>query len=73
MIDFENLTPEDYERGRLAVEDVLIEFRDMRLSVPLRNNGLVCKERNGDPSSVIRLPIEEALRIGMKAIMEGQQ
>jgi hypothetical protein len=66
------LTPEDYERGRKAVEDVLIEWRDERLSMPHRNNGLVCKERDGTPSDVIRLPIEWALKIGLEAIADQQ-
>ena len=70
--DVESLTDEDYERGRKAVEDVLIEFRDSRISLPLRNNGLCVKERDGTPSNVIRLAIEDALRIGMRAIAEAK-
>lgn len=57
------------EIGRKAVEDVLIEFRDDRISVA-RNNGLVCKEKNGTPSDVIRLGTEVALKIALKAIAE---
>lgn len=55
------------EIGRKAIEDVLVEFRDNRLST-LRNNGLVIKEYNGDNSSIIRMGPEDALRIGLKAI-----
>lgn len=55
------------EVARMAIEDVLIDFRDRRIST-LRNNGLVCRESNGDNSDVIRLGPEDALRIGLKAI-----
>jgi hypothetical protein len=55
--------------GRKAIEDTLIKFRDNRLSTLGRNNnGLVIKERDGEPSNIIRLTIEDALRIGLKAI-----
>ena len=55
------------EVGRLAIEDFLIEMRDSRIFV-LRNNGLVCKEKDGEDSSVIRCGPEVALRVGLKAI-----
>lgn len=64
------LTDSEHEIARKAVEDVLIEFRDNRLSLPLRRNGLVVAEKDGTPSSVIRLGMEEALRIAIKAINE---
>ena len=55
------------EIGRLAIEDMLVEWRDDRLSV-MRNNGLVIKERDGENSSIIRMGPEDALRIGLEAI-----
>jgi hypothetical protein len=55
------------EVGRKAIEDTLIEFRDSRLS-QIRNNGLVCREKDGTESCIIRLGPEDALRIGLKAI-----
>jgi hypothetical protein len=63
------LTTEDFEIARLAIEDVLVDFRDNRIFVS-RNNGLVIKERNGKDSSIIRLGSEDALRIGIKAIIK---
>jgi hypothetical protein len=72
-IDIDSLTLEQLEIGRKAVEDVLIEWRDERLSALGRNNGLVIRERDGRDSSIIRLTIEDALRIGLKAIAKAAQ
>jgi len=55
------------EIGRRAVEDELISFRESRLS-QLRGNGLVIKEIDGTPSSVIRFGMETALVIALRAI-----
>jgi len=60
--------PELIEVARRKIEDVLIEFRDSRISQALRNNGLVVYERNGQASDIIRLSNAEAVSIGMKAI-----
>ena len=56
------------EIGRKAVEDALIEWREDRLSQPLRRNGLVVYEKDGTPSSLIRFGTETAVRIALKAI-----
>lgn len=56
------------EIGRKAVEDALIEFRDSRMGEFCRGNGLVIRERDGKPSTIIRFGPETALRIGLKAI-----
>ena len=56
------------EVGRRAVEDVLVQWRDSRLSVPLRNNGLVIREKDGRYSSIIRMGTEDAIKIGLIAI-----
>ena len=59
------------EFGRKAIEDALIEFRESRISQPMRGNGLVVREKDGNPSSHIRMGPDEALRIGLKAIAEA--
>lgn len=59
-----------WDVGRLAVEDALVELRDMRVSVLGRNNGAVIKERDGSNSDVIRLGAEDVLRIGLLAIAD---
>lgn len=56
--------------ARRAVEDHLVEWRDERLSMPLRNNGLVIKEKDGTGSDVIRFGPETAVRIGLLALAE---
>lgn len=57
------------EVGRRAVEDALIDMRDSRMSM-MRNNGLVVKERDGSPSSIIRLGTEQAISIALAAMAE---
>lgn len=59
------------EAARLAVEDVLIEMRDSRISIMGRGNGFVVLERDGEPSSIMRLGTPEGLRIGIKAYLEA--
>ncbi len=59
------------EVARRAVEDELVELRDARISILNRRNGLVIRERDGSKSSLIRLPIEAAMRIGLRAIAES--
>ena len=56
------------EIGRAAVEKVLIEWRDSRLSEPFRGNGLVIREHDGRESATIRFGPETCLMIGLKAI-----
>ncbi len=58
---------EAMEVARKAVEDVLVEWRDSRLS-QIRGNGLVIAESDGTPSDVIRFGMEVAMKIGLKAI-----
>jgi len=72
-------TPEIDEKAlavaRRAVEDVLIDMRDRRISV-LCGNGFVACEADGEPSSAIRLSTREGLRIGIRAYLAaagGQQ
>ena len=55
------------EVARKAIEDVLVDFRDSRIS-QIRGNGLVIREFNGDESHIIRMGPEDAMRIGLRAI-----
>ena len=57
-----------WEVPRKAIEDALIEWRDSRLSLLGRNNGLVVKEADGTESSVIRLGPEDAVVIGLRSL-----
>lgn len=72
LLDTETLTALDYEIARKAVEDVLVDMRDSRLSMLGRGNGLVIAEKDGTGSSIIRLGAEDAVRIGIKAIVEAR-
>ena len=58
-----------YNVPRRKLEDVLIELRDARISVP-RNNGLVVKEINGKNSHIIRLGPEQGLSIMLRALAD---
>ena len=44
-----------------SIEDALIEWRDARLSVLPAANGLVVCERDGTPSSIIRMTTRTAV------------
>lgn len=70
MVDklLSEVTPADIEVARKTLEDILIEWRDARLSI-LRNNGLVIREYDGRDSSIIRLGTDDAVRIGIQAII----
>jgi hypothetical protein len=56
-----------------AVEDVLIEFRDARISVMGPANGFVVKERDGSLSDIMRLGTRDGLAIGIKAYLAAIQ
>ena len=60
------------EIGRKAIEDVLIEWRDSRLSEFTRGNGLVIREKDGRNSTIIRFGPETALKIGLKAMRQAK-
>ena len=62
-----------WDVGRKEIEDALVDMRDSRMSLPLRNNGLVIKEKDGTDSHIIRLGPEMALGIGLKAIVDHLQ
>lgn len=76
-MDLEKLADDDalMEIGRKEIEDVLISYRDSRISMLGRNSGLVVRERDGKDSTVIRLGPEDAVRIALRAIakhLKGQ-
>lgn len=55
--------------AHLAVEDVLVDFRDNGIGVLGPANGFVIKYRDGQLSDVIRLGTREGLRIAIKAYL----
>jgi hypothetical protein len=57
--------------AHLAVEDVLIEMRDSRISVMGPANGFVVNERDGSPSEIMRLGTREGLRIAIEAYLDA--
>jgi hypothetical protein len=67
------LTDEELETARLAIENVLVEMRDNRMSLFGQGNGLVIREQDGKDSSIIRLSIPNALRIGLNAVEEHRR
>lgn len=67
------INEEALEAARLAVEDVLVEFRDSRIGILNRGNGFVIREKDGQESSVMRLTTDAGLRIGIKAYLEATQ
>lgn len=73
LLDTDTLTDEDYEVARKAIEDVLVEFRDGHMWLLGRGNGLVIRSRDGSDSAIIRLGPEDAVRIGLKAIVEHRK
>jgi hypothetical protein len=52
-----------------AVEEVLVQFRDQRISVLNARNGFVIREFDGGPSDIIRLRTRDGLRIGIEAYL----
>jgi hypothetical protein len=57
----------------LAIEDTLVEFRDHQISVLNRGNGLVIRDRDGQPSPIMRLGTRDGLRIGIAAYLRAVQ
>lgn len=62
--------PQLLSAAHKAIEDVLVEWRDERISTPFCGNGLVIREQDGRSSSIIRMSTREALTIGLKAIAD---
>lgn len=67
------ITDDDIRAAWQHLEDVLIEFRDLRVSVPPGHcgHGLVVREADGRAADVIRLRTSEAIRIAVKAMLEA--
>ena len=45
---------------------------DSRISQPMRGNGLVAREVDGTPSHVIRMGIDDVLRIALESVVKDQ-
>ena len=58
------------EVARCAIEDQLISMRDSRIATVGRNNGFVCKEKDGKPSDIIRFGPETGVAIALAAIAD---
>lgn len=56
--------------ARKAVEDELVDRRDSGISLFGRGNGLVIRSKDGQDSHLIRMGMENAMSIGLKAIVE---
>lgn len=60
------------EQLRRRLEDELIARRDARISVLGCGNGLVCRERDGRASSVIRMSTSEAIELILSALRAAE-
>lgn len=69
MNDEITIDPVALEVARKRIEDILVEFRDCRISEIGRGNGLVVREKDGSDSYIIRLSTSAALEIGIKAYL----
>lgn len=58
-----------YDVARHEVENKLIKLRDSRISF-IRGNGLCINEEDGSASDVIRMGTEEAMKIGLLALVD---
>ena len=52
--------------GFMAVEDLLIDFRDSRLSIFPYANGVVVNEKDGSPSPVVRMRTRHATDLAIE-------
>lgn len=66
------LTSDDtVERMRKAIEDELIEWRDAQRFM-VCGNGFTVREKDGEPSPIIRFSTDVGLRIALAAATEPQ-
>lgn len=56
------------EIGRQAVENAVIELRDCGVSM-MCGNGISCREKDGTPSSMIRMRTDNAIMTALKAML----
>jgi hypothetical protein len=57
--------------AHLAVEEILIDLRDSRIGIHGPGNGFIVKERDGSPSSIMRLGTRDGLRVAINAYLEA--
>jgi hypothetical protein len=57
--------------AHLAVENELVDLRDRRMWIGTYRNGFVINERDGEPSSIMRMGTRDGLRIAIKAYLEN--
>ena len=60
--------PDLMQAAHRAVEEVLIDFRDRRISAPFHGNGLVVREYDGKDSDIIRLGTRDGIKVALQAI-----
>lgn len=70
MATIEPPTAEELTALHVYIENALVEFRDERISMLNRANGLVIRERNGEPSSVIRIGTRDACAVIVRRFLE---
>jgi hypothetical protein len=58
------------EVARKHIEDFLIENRDDRIGILGRGNGFCVAERDGSPSSIIRLGTAEGIRMALRRMAD---
>ena len=65
--------PELLETARKGIEDQLIDLRDSRIGILNAGNGLVVREKDGESSSIIRMPTLTAIECAFRIILEKLQ
>lgn len=70
IADLENfiINPYAIAHAHVAIEDLAIERRDARTSFPFRANGIHVNEADGAPSSALRIPTDEAVKVVLRAL-----
>jgi hypothetical protein len=63
-------TPDELTQIHVHIEDFLVEMRDSRMSMLTCANGLVVREFDGSPSSIIRLGTRQAASMIIDKFLE---
>ena len=58
------------EVARKHIEDLLIELRDSRVSLPFQGNGFSIAERDGTPPGCIRIGTAEGIRMALRRMAD---
>lgn len=66
------VTDDDIERARQAIEDELIELREAGIGILGRGNGLHVNYKDGSPSPVMRMATPDAIRMAIKVILDSR-